>query len=76
MPVKFPRSDAAARPMMSWNALGESFAAMGREFPAVMEDYEHAKRFWVLSTKLIAEGKLRPLPVEVRGGGLAGVIDG
>ena len=61
----------------AYTALGEAFVIMNdQEVPFVPEDYEFGKKFYEISTRLIGEGKLKPVPIEVRGGGLEGVLEG
>ena len=48
----------------------------GIDKPAKPEDYEFAKKFWDLATKLLASQQVIVHPVELGSNGLAGVIDG
>jgi len=44
--------------------------------PAKPQDFEFAKTFWDLATKLIASQQLTVHPAKVGSGGLEGVLDG
>lgn len=46
------------------------------DVPAKLQDFEFAKKFWDLATKLLASQQLVMHPVEVGSNGLAGVLDG
>jgi hypothetical protein len=46
------------------------------DMPAKPQDFEFAKSFWDLATKLIASQQLTVHPVKVGSGGLNGVLDG
>lgn len=55
---------------------GEDVSFGTRHVPACKEDFEWAKRFMVLTEKLLAEGKLSAHTVRVGKGGLKGAIEG
>ena len=44
--------------------------------PAKLQDFEFAKKFWNLATKLLASQQVTVHPIKVGSGGLAGVLDG
>jgi len=46
------------------------------DFPASKEDFEFAKMFWELSTKLVASKQISVHPPKVGKGGLKGVLEG
>jgi hypothetical protein len=46
------------------------------DVPAKQQDFEFAKKFWDLATKLLASQQVVVHPVEVGSNGLAGVLDG
>lgn len=46
------------------------------DMPAQPENFEFAKKFWDLATKLIASQQLTVHPVKTGSGGLEGVLDG
>jgi hypothetical protein len=46
------------------------------DMPAKPQDFEFAKTFWELATKLLASQQLTVHPVKVGSGGLEGVLDG
>ncbi|RYN46109.1 hypothetical protein AA0118_g12686 [Alternaria tenuissima] len=72
------RKDVEALQMLAYTAIGErfSFAARGEEHPANPEDFEHAKIFSDVTSKLLAEGKLIAHPQKVGPDGLKGVLNG
>lgn len=55
---------------------GEAFKMGSSEVPAVKADFEFGVMFARLTTELLAEGKLKPHPPDVRPGGLDGILDG
>jgi hypothetical protein len=60
---------------------GESYVKgstvkQGRETPASEEDFNFMKTFIAISEKLVADGKIKPHNVDVREGGLEGVLRG
>lgn len=54
----------------------EPFTKGGKDFPAVQEDFEFAKKFSGITEKLLAEGKLKTHPEQVGAEGLAGALRG
>ncbi|EAQ88415.1 hypothetical protein CHGG_05034 [Chaetomium globosum CBS 148.51] len=63
---------------LGYTILGEEIKKGGRDIPAIPEDYEFGKKFWEVSSGLLAEGKIKPARTDVnRGGkGLEGVLVG
>ncbi len=57
-------------------AFGEEFTILGYTVPGNPNHYEFATKFFRLAEGLIAEGKLKPHPIEIRPQGLGGVING
>ena len=72
----FPRKDVTTAVTIAYTALGEAVKLRSRDFPAVKEDYQFGIIFARLTEELLAEGKLKPHPPEVRPGGLDGILDG
>ena len=72
----FPRKDVTNALTIAYTAIGEAFTGWGREIPAVKADFEFGVQFARLTTELLAEGKLKTHPIEVRPGGLDGILDG
>ena len=63
---------------VAYSIFGESYKWGDIEAPAVPEDFEFGKKFWELSTELLASGKVkvhRPA-VNKYGAGLDGVLKG
>lgn len=46
------------------------------DMPAKPQDFEFAKTFWELATKLIASQQLTVHPAKIGSGGFEGVLDG
>ncbi|KAK0642202.1 putative zinc-binding oxidoreductase ToxD [Cercophora newfieldiana] len=75
------REDVENKFILAYTAMGEyfEFSIRGKvEYPAQLEDLEFGRKFWQLAERLLAEGKVKPHPVEVNlgGGGLEGVFEG
>lgn len=60
---------------IGYTVIGEEFTFFGNKVPAKPEDLEFGKKWWALSEKLLAEGKIKGEPT-VRDGGLSGVVKG
>jgi len=74
--VKFPRDDVEKTFTLGYTVTGESFNWPGKVFEASRNDFEFGKKFWEVARKLLEEGKYKAHPLDVRPGGLNGVIDG
>jgi hypothetical protein len=72
----WPRKDITATPMLAYTSLGKAFTKFGIDFPEIPSHFEYSVMFWKLSQKLLAEGKVKPHPVALRQGGLAGIPGG
>lgn len=68
-----PRDDVESFRTIGYSFLGEEWEQFGVLNPASKEDFEYSKGFAILSERLLAEGKLRPHPVELREGGLEAI---
>ena len=73
---KLPREDVTNRYTAAYTAIGEAFILRGMDIPAKPEDYEFAVKFCNLTQELLAAGKLKPHPLELRKGGLEGTLQG
>ncbi|GAB7357142.1 hypothetical protein MBLNU459_g7936t1 [Dothideomycetes sp. NU459] len=71
-----PRKDVEGKRTLAYTITGEAFTFASQPVPANPEDFEFGKKFWSLSEKLFAEGKLKVHRPEVRKGGLKGVFEG
>ncbi|KAF2138175.1 uncharacterized protein K452DRAFT_234937 [Aplosporella prunicola CBS 121167] len=71
-----PRDDVANLSTLAYTALGETFHKGEKEFPANEDHLDFAARFWKLSGELLAQGKVKVHPLEVRDGGLDRVLEG
>jgi NADPH:quinone reductase-like Zn-dependent oxidoreductase len=79
--AKVDRPDVQSTSKLMYTMYGESFIKgstlkEGRETPASKEDFEFMKNFMAISEKLVADGKIKPHNVDVREGGLEGVLHG
>jgi len=76
LPVDFPRSDVKTSFTLGYTVNGEEFTFFGNHFPAKPQDFDFGKRWWTLTEKLLAEGKVKGAPLYVHDGGLSGVLQG
>lgn len=62
---------------LAYSSIGEAFE-FGQPFPANPEDFTFARKFWVLTEKLLDEGKIQVHKPSVNDGGqgLSGVLKG
>ncbi len=76
--VNFPRTDCTSDLVMAYTAFGEDYK-MGPQAPlqkVLPEDKDFSAMFFDLAEKLLAAEKFRPHQIEVREGGLSGVLEG
>ena len=59
-----------------YTIFNDAFEKAGKETPAVPEDFEFAKKFFGITEKLLAEGKLKTHPEQVGEKGLEGALKG
>ena len=71
-----PRGDVKTEQTLGYSFLGEPWEQMGQSFPASREDLEFSMAFAGLSERLLAQGIIRPHPVDLREGGLEAVPQG
>ncbi len=86
MPQESPRDNIETFRVTGQTAYGEHCEIKGSgffpgsefcmDFPAQPENYELCTKFLERSAKLLAEGKLKTHPADVREGGLEGVVEG
>ncbi|KAK3387741.1 putative zinc-binding oxidoreductase ToxD [Podospora didyma] len=74
--TKIEREDVKLNFTIGYTVLGESLTLGPLESVATKKDFEFGKKFWALSEKLLAEGKIRPHPMQVGESGLEGVFEG
>ena len=67
-----PRQDVRTEQTLGWSFLGEEYSFLGQTVPASEEDFEYSRAFAELSQTLLAEGKIRPHPLDLRPGGSGG----
>lgn len=73
---KFPRDDVSNTATLAYTGFGEKFSKGDNTWPAKEDHLDLQDKFWKLVGELLAQGKIRPHPQEVRDGGLEGVLDG
>lgn len=77
VPVQsFPRKDVTTTLTVAYTAFGEAFKFGSHDIPAVKADFDFGVTFARLTNELLAEGKLKVHPPDVRPGGLDGILDG
>lgn len=76
LPVKFPREGVESKMTMMYTIFGEEYEKAGRTSPASPEDFAFAKKFFGITEKLLAEGKLQTHPEKVGANGLEGALQG
>ncbi|PWY83577.1 zinc-binding oxidoreductase [Aspergillus heteromorphus CBS 117.55] len=74
--VGIERANVNDRWTLGYTIVGEEFVFGSTPFPAKPEDKEFAEKFWAISEKLLAEGKIKVHRPSVRPGGLKGVLEG
>ncbi|PLB52344.1 putative zinc-binding oxidoreductase ToxD [Aspergillus steynii IBT 23096] len=74
--VKIERENVNDRWTLGYTSVGEAFMFGNIPFEAKPEDMEFAKKFWATARELLAQGKVKPHPIKVGGGGLRGVLEG
>lgn len=73
----FPRSDVQLGYTLGYTVVGERFTfAADKEVPAKPEDFEFGKKHIEMCDGLLAEGKIRAVPTDVRNGGLQKIHEG
>jgi hypothetical protein len=70
------RQDVETTVVFAYDTLGEPFTKFGKDFPAVLENFEYGVMFWKLFNELLAAGKIKSHPVALQKGGLAGIPEG
>jgi NADPH:quinone reductase-like Zn-dependent oxidoreductase len=75
-PENPPRSDVEYGWTIGYSGEGYAFELASWKFEAKPEDYEFAKKWIPFAGRLYAEGKVKPSKVELREGGLDGILDG
>jgi len=76
LPVKLPKEGVEVTSMFMYTIFNDPFTKGGKDVPAVPEDFEFAKKFFGITEKLLAEGKLKPHPEKVGPNGLEGALQG
>lgn len=76
LPVKFPKEGVEVTMTFMYTIFNEPFTKAGRDTPAIQEDFDFAKKFFDITEKLLAEGKLKTHPSKVGEKGLEGALQG
>lgn len=71
-----PREDVVTARTLGYIAVGEPFNKFGVEWPRDPASVEFSTKFASLTEELLAQGKIKPHPADVREGGLEGVLAG
>lgn len=71
-----PREDAENKNTLMYTLFGETFHKGENEYKANGEEFEFGREFMKECEGLVGEGKVRAHPVDVREGGLEGVLEG
>lgn len=71
----YDRDDVRLKVVMAYSACGEPYRLVGRDFPAIKEEYDLAATYFRLNEKLMGEGKVKAHPPKT-GEGLEGVLQG
>lgn len=74
--LNFPREDVTSATTIAYTGFGEAFHRGAKEFPANLEHLEFQAKFWKLAGELLAQGRFKTHPAEVREGGLDAILDG
>ena len=70
-------SNNVSQATLGYTLTGEAFKwAGGMDVPAKPQDFEFAKTFWDLATKLVTSQQITVHPANVGKDGLVGVLDG
>lgn len=73
---KVPDEKIEIQTTLAYSVTGEGFKFGPNDVPAKPEDFEFAKKFWGLTEKLFAEGKIKSHPTDVRSGGIDKIKEG
>jgi NADPH:quinone reductase-like Zn-dependent oxidoreductase len=74
--ARLERADVSSVFTLAYTAFGETFDLFGKSWTADEEELAFSARFWSLAQELLEQGKIKTHPVEVREGGLEGVLQG
>lgn len=70
LPFTPPLKGITSVTTLGYSFLGEEWEQFGKMNPASPEDFESSKKFAILAESLLAHGKIRAHPLDVRKGGL------
>jgi len=72
----FPRDDVKTAATLAYSGFGEGYEKRGKWSDPIPEHYQYQRMFWALAEKLVAEGKLKNHPIDLRTGGLEAIMEG
>lgn len=75
-PDAWPRPGVNVRWLLAYTSFGEDFCKFGAMYAANMEHYQTGVWFWRLNAELLAKGKIKTHPIEVREGGFEKLPEG
>ncbi|KAG8629193.1 hypothetical protein KVT40_003058 [Elsinoe batatas] len=75
---KVPNEKIEIQTTLAYSVVGEGFkfGTQQIDFPANPADFEFGKKFWSLTEKLLAEGKIKTHPADVREGPIEKIPEG
>jgi hypothetical protein len=76
MGIDFPRQDVKNLFPVAYTITGEEFEMEGDYYAPVPEDFKFAKTFMELAEKVLGEGLVKCHPLDLRHGGLEGILEG
>ncbi|KAF2157080.1 GroES-like protein [Myriangium duriaei CBS 260.36] len=74
--VNAGRDDVKVQATLAYSITGEDYEIRGNKLPAAPQDFEFGKQFWALAEQLLADGKIKVHPPEVKAGGLDKIVEG
>lgn len=77
LPVKLPGKEVESTGFtFMYTIFNEAFSKAGRDTPALPDHFDFAKKFFDITEKLLADGKLKTHPEKVGPNGLEGALQG
>lgn len=74
--ARLGRGDVSSVFTLAYTAFGEIFDLFGKKWVVDDEELAFSAKFWSLAGELLEEGKIKTHPVEVKDGGLEGILNG
>lgn len=76
LPVSSPREDLKITNTLLYTSVGEDFDKFGMSFTGNQPRFEFLKTWSSDAALLLADGTVKPIPVNLRAGGLNGALEG